>query len=62
MITTSGKELKLLLDPEMVNEAMMARAEATNPLAAEKVRESPVPGDAGDDRSPGVTLSEISGQ
>jgi hypothetical protein len=39
MITTSGKELKTLLDPEMVNEAIMARAEATNPVAAEKVRE-----------------------
>lgn len=39
MITSSGKELKMLLDPEMVSEAIMARAEATNPTAAEKVRE-----------------------
>ena len=39
MITSNGKELKTLLDPEMVSEAIMARAEATNPVAAEKVRE-----------------------
>lgn len=39
MISSNGKELKTPLDPEMVAESILARAEATNPVAAEKVRE-----------------------
>ena len=39
MITPNGKEWKTLLDPEMIASAIMERAEATNPAAAEKVRE-----------------------
>jgi hypothetical protein len=39
MVTPNGKVWKTLLDPEMVNEAVLARAEATNPVAAQKVRE-----------------------
>lgn len=39
MITPNGKEWKTLLDPEAVNEAILARAEATNPIAAQRVRE-----------------------
>jgi hypothetical protein len=37
--TDQGLELKPLLDPEMVSEAILARAESTNPVAAQKVRE-----------------------
>ena len=37
--TEQRLELKALLDPEMVNEAILARAEVTNPAAAQKVRE-----------------------
>jgi superfamily I DNA/RNA helicase len=39
MKTANGLEWKTLLEPEMVNDAIMARAEATNPTAAQKVRE-----------------------
>jgi hypothetical protein len=39
MKTGNGLEWKTLLEPEMVNGAIMARAEATNPAAAEQVRE-----------------------
>jgi hypothetical protein len=39
MKTPNGLEWKTLLDPDAVNEAIMARAEATNPAAAEQVRE-----------------------
>src|SRR5882672_1758816 len=39
MITPNGKEWKTLLDPAMVDEAILSRAEATNPTAAQKVRE-----------------------
>jgi hypothetical protein len=35
----NGLEWKRLLDPAMVAEAQLARAEQTNPAAAEKVRE-----------------------
>lgn len=38
MVTPNGKEWKPLLDPD-TNEAILARAEATNPTAAQKVRE-----------------------
>lgn len=38
MVTANGKEWKTLLDPEMVNESILARAEVTNPTA-QKVRE-----------------------
>jgi hypothetical protein len=37
--TEQGLELKPLLDPAIVEEAILARAEATNPTAAQKVRE-----------------------
>lgn len=37
--STNGKEWKTLLDPEVVNESIMARAETTNPEAAQRVRE-----------------------
>ena len=39
MKTGNGLEWKTLLDPEMVNDAIMTRAEATNPTAAQQVRE-----------------------
>ena len=35
----NGRQWKPLLDPEMVNEAIMARAAVTNPTAAQKLRE-----------------------
>jgi hypothetical protein len=35
----NGHTWKTLLDLEMVNEAIMARAEATNPIAAQKLCE-----------------------
>ena len=37
--TAQGLEWKTLLDQKMVGEAMMARAEETNPTAAQKLRE-----------------------
>lgn len=39
MVTANGKELKMLLDPEIVAESILARAQVTNPTAAEKVHE-----------------------
>ncbi len=39
MKSPNGLAWRTLLDPEMVNDAIMARAEATNPAAAEHVRE-----------------------
>jgi hypothetical protein len=39
MKTSSGLEWKTLLDPDMVSESILARAEQTNPTAAQKVRE-----------------------
>jgi hypothetical protein len=39
MLTPNGKVWRTLLDPEMVTEAVLARAEKTNPVAAQKVRE-----------------------
>jgi hypothetical protein len=39
MTMEGGRQWKTLLDPEMVNEAIMSRAEATNPTAAQKLRE-----------------------
>lgn len=39
MKAESGLKWLTLLDPEMVNEAIVARAEVTNPTAAAKVRE-----------------------
>jgi hypothetical protein len=38
MKSSNGLEWKTLLDPEIVNEGIMARAEATNPTAAEQLR------------------------
>ncbi len=37
--TEAGRKLTTLLDPDMVAEAILARAEATNPSAAQRVRE-----------------------
>ena len=39
MKTSSGLQWKTLLDPDMVSESILARAEQTNPTAAQKVRE-----------------------
>ena len=39
MKTANGLEWKTLLDPAMVDDAILTRAEATNPVAAQKVRE-----------------------
>jgi hypothetical protein len=39
MKSSNGLEWKTPLEPDMVHEAIMARAEATNPAAAEQVRE-----------------------
>jgi hypothetical protein len=39
MVTPKGKEWHTLLDANMVNEAIMARAAVTNPTAAAKVQE-----------------------
>ena len=38
MVTPNGKVWKTLIDPEMVHEAVLARAEATDPTAAQKIR------------------------
>jgi hypothetical protein len=39
MKTANGLEWKTLLDPDMVNEGILARAAATNPAAAQRVQE-----------------------
>lgn len=53
MKTASGFEWKTLLDQKMVDEAIVARMEATNPTAAQKLRE------LGEIRAMQTTITQI---